>query len=83
MAGGGAGRGLGIAARRAYRGSLGRDIDDPRYADYAKQWGADAPRRMFVFLQQQALGSIPLVFAIFVAARVAVGGLRFRTISAR
>jgi steroid 5-alpha reductase family enzyme len=41
--------------------------DDPRYADYAKQWGDAAPQKMFVFLQRQALGSIPLVFAIFVA----------------
>jgi steroid 5-alpha reductase family enzyme len=31
---------------------------------------------MFVFLQNQALGSIPLVFAIFVAARFPQGGLR-------
>jgi steroid 5-alpha reductase family enzyme len=43
--------------------------DDPRYAAFAKEWGLDAPRRMFIFLQNQALGSIPLVFAIFVAAR--------------
>jgi steroid 5-alpha reductase family enzyme len=52
--------------------------DDPRYADYVKQWGTDAPRRMFVFLQQQALGSIPLVFAIFLAAQVPVADLRFQ-----
>ena len=43
--------------------------DDPRYAAFAREWGVDSPRRMFVFLQNQALGSIPLVFAIFVAAR--------------
>jgi steroid 5-alpha reductase family enzyme len=42
--------------------------DDPRYADLAREWGADAPRRMFFFLQAQALGSIPLVLAAFVAA---------------
>jgi steroid 5-alpha reductase family enzyme len=52
--------------------------DDPRYADYAKQWGADAPRKMFGFLQQQALGSIPLVFAIFVAAQVPIAEFRFQ-----
>ena len=46
--------------------------DDPRYAAFAAEWGADSPRRMFVFLQNQALGSIPLVFAIFVAAHVPV-----------
>jgi len=43
--------------------------DDPRYAAFASEWGADSPRRMFVFLQNQGLGSIPLMFAIFVAAR--------------
>jgi steroid 5-alpha reductase family enzyme len=41
--------------------------DDPRYAAFAKQRGVDSPRKMFVFLQNQALGSIPLVFSIFVA----------------
>jgi steroid 5-alpha reductase family enzyme len=40
--------------------------DDPRYADFAREWGADSPRRMFIFLQNQGLGSIPLAFAIFV-----------------
>jgi steroid 5-alpha reductase family enzyme len=43
--------------------------DDPRYAAYAQAWGTDAPRKMFFFLQNQALGSIPLAFAIFLAAR--------------
>jgi steroid 5-alpha reductase family enzyme len=52
--------------------------DDPRYAEYAKRWGDDAPRQMFVFLQQQALGSIPLVFAIFVAAQLPVAALRLQ-----
>jgi steroid 5-alpha reductase family enzyme len=50
--------------------------DDPRYAAFAREWGADSPRRMFIFLQNQALGSIPLVFAIFVAARFPGEGLR-------
>jgi steroid 5-alpha reductase family enzyme len=44
--------------------------DDPRYARFAQQWGADAPRKMFIFLQNQALGSLPLVSAIFVAAHL-------------
>ena len=58
--------------------------DDPRYAAFAKEWGLNAPRRMFIFLQNQALGSIPLVFAIFVAARVPVRrACGCRTISAR
>ncbi len=43
--------------------------DDPRYAAFAREWGVDSPRKMFVFLQNQGFGSIPLVFAIFVAAR--------------
>jgi steroid 5-alpha reductase family enzyme len=42
--------------------------DDPRYAEYIRQWGDGAARGMFIFLQQQAAGTIPLVFAIFVAA---------------
>jgi steroid 5-alpha reductase family enzyme len=54
--------------------------DDPRYAAFASEWGANAPRRMFIFLQNQALG-IPLVH-IFVAAfsrrRSAAGGLSGR-----
>jgi len=52
--------------------------NDPRYAAFAQAWGADAPRRMFVFLQNQALGSIPLVFAIFVAAHVPGDVLRWQ-----
>jgi steroid 5-alpha reductase family enzyme len=52
--------------------------DDPRYAEYAKQWGPAAPRKMFVFLQQQALGSLPLVFAIFVAAQLPAAALRLQ-----
>ena len=52
--------------------------DDPRYAAFAKQWGLNAPRRMFIFLQNQALGTIPLVFAIFVAARFPSGALRLQ-----
>ena len=43
--------------------------DDPRYAAFAKEWGVNSPRKMFLFLQNQGFGSIPLVFAIFVAAR--------------
>ena len=27
--------------------------DDPRYAAFAREWGADSPRRMFIFLQNQ------------------------------
>jgi steroid 5-alpha reductase family enzyme len=52
-----------IAARTA------KISDDPRYAAFAKEWGVDSPRKMFIFLQNQGFGSIPLVFSIFVAAR--------------
>jgi steroid 5-alpha reductase family enzyme len=52
--------------------------DDPRYAAFAKEWGLAAPRRMFVFLQNQALGSIPLVFAVFVAAHFPGEALRWQ-----
>ena len=52
--------------------------DDPRYAAFAKEWGADSPRRMFVFLQNQGLGSIPLAFSIFVAAHVPSSALRLQ-----
>jgi len=50
--------------------------DDPRYVALASEWGASARRRMFFFLQAQALGSIPLVLAIFVAAHAPRGSLR-------
>ena len=52
--------------------------DDPRYAAFAQEWGTAAPRRMFLFLQNQALGSLPLVFAIFVAAHFPGDMLRWR-----
>jgi len=52
--------------------------DDPRYAAFAREWGVDSPRKMFMFLQNQAFGSIPLVFAIFVAARFPQLGLRIQ-----
>src|ERR1700761_5177415 len=55
--------------------------DDPRYAAFAKEWGLNAPRRMFIFLQNQALGSVPLVFSIFLAAHVPVPALRWQDIA--
>jgi steroid 5-alpha reductase family enzyme len=55
--------GLHIAARAA------GITDDPRYAAFAGESGVDSPRKMFIFLQNQGFGSIPLVVAIFVAAR--------------
>jgi len=64
--------GLHIAVRTA------AITDDPRYAAFAREWGADAPRKMFVFLQNQGLGSLPLAFAIFVAARFPAETLRLQ-----
>ena len=52
--------------------------DDPRYAAFAKEWGADSPRKMFFFLQNQGFASIPLVFAIFVASRFPGEALRLQ-----
>jgi steroid 5-alpha reductase family enzyme len=54
--------GLHIAGRS--RGAA----DDPRYNDLARAWGTDARRRMFVFLQAQALVGVVLVCAIVLAA---------------
>ncbi len=42
--------------------------DDPRYAALKEQWGSSAPRRMFFFLQAQAIASWPLAAASYVAA---------------
>src|ERR1700752_1249834 len=50
--------------------------DDPRYTAFAKEWGVNSARPMFIFLQNQAFGSIPLVFAIFVAAHFPEQSLR-------
>jgi steroid 5-alpha reductase family enzyme len=66
--------GLHIAMRTA------KISDDPRYAAFAKEWGVDSPRKMFIFLQNQGFGSIPLVFSIFVAARFPSDALRLQDI---
>jgi steroid 5-alpha reductase family enzyme len=55
--------GMHIAARTA------KISDDPRYAKLAEEWGPAAPRRMFVFLQQQAIGSVPLALSVYLAAK--------------
>src|ERR1700687_1042304 len=57
--------------------------DDPRYAAFASDWGLDAPRKMFIFLQNQGFGSIPLVLR-FLSRRVFLTKrCGFRTRSAR
>lgn len=55
---------LGLHIARRARGAP----DDPRYRDLARAWGDEAPRRMFVFLQAQALVGTILVTAIALAA---------------
>jgi steroid 5-alpha reductase family enzyme len=42
--------------------------DDPRYRDLIKQWGVDAPRRMFWFLQSQATVGALLSLSVATAA---------------
>ena len=42
--------------------------DDPRYRDLIVQWGADAPRRMFWFLQSQGAVGALLALSIALAA---------------
>ncbi|RTL72326.1 MAG: DUF1295 domain-containing protein [Hyphomicrobiales bacterium] len=62
-----------LAAHIAVRTARGHD--DPRYAALAQEWGADAPRRMFLFAQSQAIAAIPLVLAVFIAAHRPASGL--------
>lgn len=49
--------------RRTLRGQ-----DDPRYAQLRREWGEAAPRRLFWFLQVQALAALALVIAVIAAA---------------
>jgi steroid 5-alpha reductase family enzyme len=51
-------------AHRTVRGG-----DDPRYAQLAREWGADFRRRLFWFLQIQAACALLLALVICVAAR--------------
>ncbi len=51
-------------SRRTMKGG-----EDPRYQALHDEWGDDFPRRLFWFLQIQALAAFLLVLSIFVAAR--------------
>lgn len=42
--------------------------EDARYADLRREWGDAHPRRLFWFLQAQALAALPLVAAMALAA---------------
>jgi hypothetical protein len=56
--------------RRAISGA-----DDPRYAALKQSWGETASRRLFFFLQIQALASWPLVLTTYCAAGAPRPGL--------
>jgi len=45
-----------------------RTADDPRYAQIRAEYGSDARRKMFWLTEKQAIVSIPLVLAIYLAA---------------
>lgn len=49
------------------RRSLGRE-DDPRYASLIRRWGSHARWQMFLLLQKQAIVTLPMALAVFVAA---------------
>lgn len=66
--------GLHIAARA-------RSIkDDPRYRSLIDEWGSDAARRMFWFLQSQAAVGVILALSIALAAHNPNPGLRVQDI---
>jgi steroid 5-alpha reductase family enzyme len=52
--------------------------DDPRYAELKREWGGAATRKMFTLVQNQALVSLPLPFAVLVAAHNPEPGLGWR-----
>jgi steroid 5-alpha reductase family enzyme len=52
--------------------------DDARYAKLRKDWGKDAPRRMFWFLQAQALFGLLMAATVFAAAANPRPGLDLR-----
>jgi steroid 5-alpha reductase family enzyme len=64
--------GLYIAARTA------GITDDPRYAALRRGWGASASWQMWFLVQKQAVVSIPLVLAIFIAAHCPAPSLRLQ-----
>jgi len=66
-----------------YIASRSRGItDDPRYAEMTRQWGSEAPRRMFWLLQKQAWVTTPLALAVFVAAHNPAPLFRIQDIAA-
>jgi steroid 5-alpha reductase family enzyme len=53
-----------------------RTGDDPRYRQLIADWGTDAPRRMFIFLQAQAVVGVILVISVMLAAHFPGESLR-------
>ena len=47
-----------------------RVADDPRYARLRQEWGEEAPKRLAILLQFQALLSLPLLLTVVMAATV-------------
>jgi steroid 5-alpha reductase family enzyme len=64
--------GLHIASRTA------GIVDDPRYAVLRRSWGRHAWWQMWLLVQKQALVSIPLALAIFLAAHNPAPALRLQ-----
>jgi steroid 5-alpha reductase family enzyme len=52
--------------------------DDPRYRQLMTEWGSDASRRMFWFLQTQAVVGVVLALSIVLAAQNPRPGLRIQ-----
>lgn len=60
-------------------GARSRDrADDPRYAELKRAWGPRAGREMFLLVQKQAIVSLPLPFAVFLAAHNSAPGVTFQ-----
>jgi len=62
----------------AYLMNRAAESEDPRYAALKRQWGDQASRRLFVFLQVQAVAALPLVLTMGLAARAPRAGLDWR-----
>ncbi len=52
--------------------------DDPRYAALRERWGPGASWQMWLLVQKQAIVSIPLVLAVFLAAHNPVPAVRLQ-----
>ena len=55
---------------------VGTSPEDARYVELREEWGAGFERRMFLFMQNQGIGSILFPLSILIAARNPAPGLR-------